>query len=218
MSGHVDDFLFGGSDTDQEWQSIRQKIKSRFQWSDWESKVFTQCGVQISQTEEGFELSQARYVEEHIEEIPLSAKRRRERNLPTSDREKSALRAALGRSTNRTPPVSRGGVTPFGGQPEYCGHYAKLRTNLLVQSAKARKDYTIKIRAFEPGEEICLYAWVDAGSQNRPDAGSTQGIVIGVGPLSLQNGELGHVNLISWHSNRIDRSCRSPGAARLRRQ
>ena len=58
-----------------------------------------------------------------------------------------------------------------------------------------------------------MYAWVDAGSQNRPDGGSTQGIVVGLGSSNMQNGELGHVNLISWHSNRIDRACRSPGAA-----
>ena len=216
VSGHVDDFLFGGSDTDEAWQEILRKIKARFQWGDWESKVFTQCGVQITQTEDGFELSQARYVEDHLEEIFLSAKRRQERHLPTTDREKSALRASLGALSwysQQTAPHLSAEVGLLLSEVSQSSVDTILRTNMLVQSARARKDYVIKIRAFEPGEALCVYAWVDAGSQNRPDGGSTQGIVIGVGPLSMQNGELGHVNLISWHSNRIDRTCRSPGAA-----
>ena len=47
ISGHVDDFLFGGSDQDTQWQEILTKIKGRFQWGDWERDTdgFTQCGV-----------------------------------------------------------------------------------------------------------------------------------------------------------------------------
>ena len=188
----------------------------RAAWGDWESGTFTQCGVQITQSEEGFELSQARYVEEHIEEIPISAKRRREKHLPTSDREKSSLRATLGALSwlaQQTAPHLSAEVGLLLSEVSKSSVDTILRTNLLVQSAKARKDYSIKIRAFHPEEELCLYAWVDAGSQNRPDGGSTQGIVVGLGSSNMQNGELGHVNLISWHSNRIDRACRSPGAA-----
>ena len=43
--------------------------------------------------------------------------------------------------------------------------------------------------------ETHFYAWVDAASQNRIDGGST------------------HVSPVSWHSTRIDRACRSPGAS-----
>ena len=88
-----------------------------------------------------------------------------------------------------------------------------IRTNILVQHTRARKDYKIMIHRFAPSEELCLYAWVDAGSQNRPDGGSTQGIVVGIGPKGLLKGDMGSVTLLSWHSNRIDRTCRSPGAA-----
>ena len=96
VSGHVDDFLFGGSEQDKEWQLILQKIQNKFKWGDWESGEFTQCGVQIRQLEQGFELSQKQYVEDHIQEIPLCASRRKCRDAETSEREKTQLRAALG--------------------------------------------------------------------------------------------------------------------------
>ena len=56
VAGHVDDFLFSGSSQDDEWKSKITAIKS--QWGDWESGSFVQCGVQITKTANGFELSQ----------------------------------------------------------------------------------------------------------------------------------------------------------------
>ena len=88
-----------------------------------------------------------------------------------------------------------------------------VRTNLLVQDTRARRDYKLLVHRFSSTEELCLYAWMDAGSQNRPDGGSTQGIIVGIGPKGLLQGDMGSITLLSWHSNRIDRTCRSPGAA-----
>ncbi|CAE7707318.1 RE1, partial [Symbiodinium sp. CCMP2456] len=63
ISGHVDDFLFGGRDDDEEWQEILKKIQERFKWGDWDKDQFTQCGVQIETTSQGFTLSQPKYAE-----------------------------------------------------------------------------------------------------------------------------------------------------------
>ena len=69
------------------------------------------------------------------------------------------------------------------------------------------------IHAFLRSEELAIYTWVDAASQNRRDGGSTQGILVGIRPQSMLNGELGKISLLAWHSSKIDRVCRSPGAA-----
>ena len=47
------------------------------------------------------------------------------------------------------------------------------------------------------------------------DGGSTQGILIRIGPAAMLQDELGPGRIfhIAWHSNKIDRSGRSPGAA-----
>ena len=95
ISGHVDDFLFGGSDKDKDWQDILDQIKAKFKWGDWEEESFVQCGVLIRQTEAGFELSQEQYIDS-ISEIPVGAVRRKERDAETTEREKGQLRALLG--------------------------------------------------------------------------------------------------------------------------
>ena len=95
VSGHVDDFLFGGKDGDALWEGKVQAIKEKFKWGDWESKRFTQCGVIVEQTAEGFELSQPSYLE-NLHEIGVNATRRKDTSQPTNDREKSQLRALLG--------------------------------------------------------------------------------------------------------------------------
>ena len=69
------------------------------------------------------------------------------------------------------------------------------------------------IHGFTPGAELGLVAWVDAAAQSRVDGGSTQGIVIGMVPRNLLHGEMCEVSLMSWHSSKIDRTCRSPGAS-----
>ena len=71
----------------------------------------------------------------------------------------------------------------------------------------------MKIHAFPETEELGLFAWVDAANQNRVDGYSTQGILIGLAPTTMLQGDLCQVTPVAWHSNRIDRACRSPGAA-----
>ena len=95
ITGHVDDFLFGGLTQDKEWQDIITQIKQKFKWGDWDQDNFTQCGVQIRRTSTGFELSQPSYLD-GTAEISVSAARKKESSLPTTDREKSKLRALLG--------------------------------------------------------------------------------------------------------------------------
>ena len=95
VTGHVDDFMFGGREDDKGWQHILQLIKDRFKWGDWEEDHFTQCGVQIDSVPEGFTLSQPRYLD-GLAEIPVCNSRKKQKGAPTNDREKSQLRALLG--------------------------------------------------------------------------------------------------------------------------
>ncbi|OLP95369.1 hypothetical protein AK812_SmicGene22510 [Symbiodinium microadriaticum] len=95
ISGHVDDFLFAGDSKDAGWCNILRKIQERFKWGDWDTDNFTQCGVQVKRVPEGFELSQPRYLE-GLAEIPVNSQRRKSLEDPTTEREKSQLRALLG--------------------------------------------------------------------------------------------------------------------------
>ena len=38
ISGHVDDFIFGGRDDCPVWQQLRKNIQDKFQWQEWSSR------------------------------------------------------------------------------------------------------------------------------------------------------------------------------------
>ena len=205
VSGHVDDFLFAGSDQDQEWQSILGKIKARFQWGDWEKDTdgFVQCGVKVLKTSEGYHLSQSQFIEA-LREIPLSASRRQARHDPTSEREKTQLRATLGSLSwlaQQTAPHISAPVSLLLSEVTRSSVDTIIRVNQLTNQVKKRKDH------------VMIINWVDAAPSNRPDGGSTQGIFVGLGPLNMMQGAVGGVTPVAWHSSKVDRVCRSPGAA-----
>ncbi|CAE7422915.1 RE1 [Symbiodinium sp. CCMP2592] len=215
VCGHVDDFLFGGKSEDTEWQQIISQIQQRFKWGDWDKNSFTQCGVQITKTATGFELSQPSYLD-GMSEISLSASRRKESCAATTDREKSKLRALLGGLSwhaQQVAPHTAAEVSLLLSEVNQSTVQTITKANRLFWNTKARKDHRMLIHAFAEDEPVALYAWVDAATDNRPDQGSTQGIFVGMGPESLLQGNLGGISPVAWHSSKIDRICRSPGAA-----
>ncbi|CAE7420984.1 RE1 [Symbiodinium sp. CCMP2592] len=215
ISGHVDDFLFSGDEEDAEWQRIIRNIKERFKWGDWDKDVFMQCGVQVTRGPGQFRLSQPNYVE-GIPEIPLNSSRRKQEKEDTTPYEKSQLRGLLGALSwhaQQVAPHLSADVSLMLSEVSKSKVSLINRANRLLSQVRARKDHAMIIHAFNESEELGAFAWVDAGSQNRPDGSSTQGILIGLAPVSMLQGEVGQVSLMSWHSNKIDRACRSPGAS-----
>ena len=214
ISGHVDDFLFAGGEGDSEWQAIIKRIQEKFRWSDWEESVFTQCGVLVRQTSEGFELSQPQYLES-ASEIPVNANRRKEKQAPITEHERSRLRTLLGAVSwhaQQVAPQWSAEVSLLLSEVAKGTVETIIRSNILLSRAKAQKDHIMKIHGHTT-EDMVMFAWVDAANQNRADGGSTQGIFIGMGPEAILHGEVGAVSPVAWHSNKIDRVCRSPGAA-----
>ena len=215
ISGHVDDFLFAGREDDAEWQAIIARIKEKFKWGDWDSGQFVQCGVLIVQDEEGFTLSQERYISE-LREIGMSSQRKRATTAGTTEKERSQLRALLGAVSwyaQQTGPQVSAAVGLLLSEVNHSTVQTIHRANKLLEQVRARKKQSLRIHRFPEDEELGVFGWVDAASQNRIDGGSTQGLVMGLAPMSLLRGELAKVSIIGWQSHRIDRTCRSPGAA-----
>ena len=215
ISGHVDDFIFAGSEKNVRWQQVLQAIKKRFEWGDWDYDDFVQCGVSIKRTPEGFELSQERYVNT-IKEIPVNATRKKQETQTTTEREKSQLRALLGAISwhaQQVAPHLSAEVSLLLSEVAQSTVSTITKANSCLRRARAQKGHAMKIHAFPETEELGLFAWVDAANQNRVDGYSTQGILIGLAPTTMLQGDLCQVTPVAWHSNRIDRACRSPGAA-----
>ena len=214
VTAHVDDFMFGGLAQDKEWQAKVEQIRSRFGWGSWEEDKFTQCGVLIETVPEGFVLSQPNYLSD-LREISLSTSRRKERTSDTTPWEKGQLRTLLGGLSwyaQQTGPHVAAEVSLLLSEVNVSTVETIVKANLLLHHAKGRKEHRILIHRCEQ-HDMQFYAWVDAASQNRVDGGSTQGILVGAASSALLQGAVCNVSMISWQSAKIDRTCRSPGAA-----
>ncbi|CAE7362999.1 RE1, partial [Symbiodinium sp. CCMP2456] len=88
-----------------------------------------------------------------------------------------------------------------------------IKANILLSTAKSRQKQKMKIHAFSKDDELTMVMWVDAANANRVDGGSTQGLFLGMTTKAMLKGEITPVTPVSWHSQKIDRACRSPGAA-----
>ena len=172
ISCHVDDFLFSGPEKDQSWNELLEKIKKEFSWGDWQQKEFTQCGVEIKQMDDySYQLSQPKYAE-RIKEIPVPATRKREVNSPTTDWERSQLRAALGALSWHAQQVSPHISAEVGlllSEVTESTVETILKTNKLVYATRVRKEHKIWIHSFSENMELGLYMWCDAAGQNRSD-------------------------------------------------
>ena len=215
ISGHVDDFLFSGPEGDELWESKLRAIKEKFKWGDWEAGKFTQCGVVIEQTKEGFELSQPSYLE-NLHEINVNASRKKDRSQATNDKEKTQLRALLGGISwhaQQVAPYLAAEVSLLLTEVSRSTIDTIVRANLLLENAKSRQKQKMKVHSFAKDDELTMVMWVDAANANRIDGGSTQGLFLGMTSKSMLKGEVTAVTPVAWHSQKIDRACRSPGAA-----
>ena len=215
VSGHVDDFLFAGKTGDTLWESKLQAIREQFKWGDWESGKFTQCGVLVEATSSGFELSQPQYLD-NLHEIGVNASRRRQKDEPTNERERTQLRALLGGLSWHAQQVAPYLAAEIGlllTEVTRSTVDTMIRANILLAQAKAKQGYKMQIHGHDPNSEVMFVAWVDAANGNRVDGGSTQGIFVGATATRIMEGDICDVSPVSWASQKIDRSCRSPGAS-----
>ena len=215
ISGHVDDFVFSGNEEHDGWNLITKKIQQQYKWSDWEQGNFVQCGVKVETLANGsYALSQEQYVED-LKFINVRAHRKKDKHAETDELEKSQLRALLG------------GISWHGQQvaPHVCAEVSLLlsevtkstietifRANKLLNQVKKMKTHRLLIPKVNL-ENFGLFAWCDAASQNRLDGSSTQGYIIGAASMGMSRGECCALAPISWHSSKIQRVCRSPGAS-----
>ena len=216
VSGHVDDFLFCGPPSCVFWKNICEKIREHFKWGTWEKGSFTQCGVHIKSLPcGGFELSQEQYIED-MKEIPISAERRKQMEAETTEREKTRLRAALGMLSwcaQQTCPHLSAAVGLLLSQVTCSVVRNLVEVNKLIYQTRSDKHHKLVIHGGLDLRRALIVCWADASSQNRVDGKSTQWMFVGLTDQALLDGAMCKVTPIAWHSAKISRQCRSPGAA-----
>lgn len=216
ISGHVDDFLFGGDWNNNIHLKLMGEIQQKFARGAWESTPFVQCGVRVIQQDNfGFTLDQEEFIGD-LKPIYINRDRGRKRDLPTTDAEKSQLRALLGslswlcNQTDFTHSVDVGFLISSVPTSTIDDIY---KANHLVHEIQ-RNPPKLILHGMTKGEPLDMIAWADAAWANRPDgSSSTGGLVFAAAPQSLRQGQLSDISLLSWRSYKIDRASRSPACA-----
>jgi hypothetical protein len=159
VSGHVDDFLFSGDETNSKWLKIMESIKAEYRWSDWECDDLIQCGVRVQREHDGsYALSQEKYVEE-LKYFDIRANKKKDKHGETDEMEKSQLRTLLG------------GVSWYAQQvaPQFLAEVGLLlsevsrstietlsRANKLLHQVKESKHHRVLIPNIQVGS-ICQF-------------------------------------------------------------
>ena len=214
VCGHVDDFMFGGRCDDPEWIGIRNQIRSRFKWGQWESGRFLQCGVLIEQQESSFLLSQPEYLDS-VSEIHINRARWNEPAAPVTPHELYQLRSVLGALSwhaNQVAPQWSAAVGMLLSKTCKGSVQEIIDANKLLRKAKMGQHQKLRIHGFGSAKPV-LAAWADAADSHRPDGGSTKGILVGWTDQALLDGDLTKISPLFWQSAKIQRTCRSSGAA-----
>ena len=211
VCGHVDDFMFGGDPKDSTWCQSKEKIQARFKWGQWESGKFLQCGVLIEQDGPSFWLSQPEYLDA-ISEIHVSRTRWNDLSAPVTQQELFQLRSVLGALSWHANQVAPQWSAAVGMLLSKANKGTVQEIVKLLRKAKLGQHQKLRIHGFGQSAPV-LAAWADAADSHRPDGGSTKGIFIGWTNEALVRGDLTQISPVFWQSAKIQRTCRSSGAA-----
>lgn len=190
ISGHVDDFLFSGCAADPVWVATEKAIKDEFKWSDWEEGRFVQCGVLIEQEQDGSYTMSQKHCVGSIPAINIRASRKRERNSPTDELEKTQLRGLLGGISwhcQQVAPHFAADVSLLLTEVNQSTVDTLFRANRLLDQVRNMKEQKLRIHKVDLNK-IILVSWVDAANQNRIGGGSAQGVIIGAASKELLTG------------------------------
>ncbi|CAK0910059.1 unnamed protein product [Prorocentrum cordatum] len=209
---HVDDFLLGGKETDPRWIEARKKIEERFKWKTWQTDEFMQTGVRIRQLPDmSFKMDQSEYIKT-IEKAVVSPERKKNKDAPTTDKEKGQLRAilgAIGWRSEQSGPMHSADTSLLLSTIPSSTVQTLLDTNRLVDRVREGADLPVVIHSHANAQVIVPIEWSDSSEANRPDGKSTKGLVTGMAPLRILQGDESDVSMISRKSGKIDRGCRS---------
>ena len=217
IHGHVDDFVFGGKEKCPLHGRLMKELQERFKWGTWEHGEFEQCGLMVKQRSDySISLSQGAFIRD-IEEIHMSRDRMRQGHMPTTEKEKSAMRAVVGSLSwlcGQTCFMFSVDVNFLASTIPESTVDDMIRTNKLIRDVKKWEKQEYVIHSFRLDQELVMAAWADAAWANRPNGkDSTEGIFIGMSTPKLEGGFEEDVTAIYWRSSKISRVCRSPACA-----
>ncbi|CAK9056882.1 Transposon Ty1-NL2 Gag-Pol polyprotein, partial [Durusdinium trenchii] len=215
VGGHVDDFMRAGDLSNDTWLKVRKDIDELYAWGSKKEENFRYTGLNVEvvnkNKERYVELNQDFYLED-LPPLAISDERLRlDPKTSLTDGEMAACRASLGALQ----------WTATQTQIQACARVNLLLTELTVnknmavaveinQLIKDLKKDPMQIRLWQLPHIDHWQQWVvvtmaDQAHANRPQGGSTGGILTCLGGPEQATGDAGKLNTISWRSWRLKR-------------
>ena len=215
VGGHVDDFMRAGDLSNDTWLKVRKDIDELYAWGSKKEENFRYAGLNVEvvnkNKERYVELNQDFYLED-LPPLAISDERLRlDPKTSLTDGEMAACRASLGALQ----------WTATQTQIQACARVNLLLTELTVnknmavaveinQLIKDLKKDPMQIRLWQLPHIDHWQQWVvvtmaDQAHANRPQGGSTGGILTCLGGPEQATGDAGKLNTISWRSWRLKR-------------
>ena len=208
---HVDDFLIAGRPGSKVYEQAEQQLREKFRFGKWSDAAdgMEFAGTWIQQ-KENFEitLSQEDYTMKFIEEIEVDKKRPHGADLTKN--EISAIRGALGTASWRATQSA----------PQYLADTSLLlgeinkgtvalihKVNKLIRDMRRNAQQKLIFPHWHGVslDDLAVISWADASNHNRSDRGSTIGILTGLAPKVILEGQETQVAVIQWKSGRTPR-------------
>eukprot|EP00435_Cladocopium_sp_Y103_P066005 s182_g28.t1 len=216
---HVDDFLIGGREDSVVFQNAMKELEQAYRWGKWQHDEFTFAGCHIHQDASyNIYVDQNEYSEKWMDEIDLSPERCRQPKSPATPNEISQLRGVIGTlawRSSQTSPHFQADVGLLLSEVPYATVDTLMRANKLVREVR-RSPHSLKFHSWGvPWTDLSVIVWADASNSNRPDKSSTMGIVAGLAPSGILNGERHPVSLLQWKSSKTPRQCLGSNGAEV---
>ena len=206
LGAHVDDSLTGGEG--QAYVAAITKLKARFPYRKWRVGAGEFCGVMYHQDPVTFEISyNQREYAQHLRPVPLSKERAKQRDLPATAREISALRGLNGAS-NWLANQSRPDLAVQVSMSQQAFPHPKvsdlLYANQLVHRARQFQEVEIKVRPVDL-DRVCICMHSDAAWSNAKEDRTQAGYFLAFSDKTLLENKSACWSPFHWRSYRLHR-------------
>ena len=214
---HVDDFLLCGDEKHPAWVQFLEDFHKSMKWSPWETPPLVHCGVQIEETYHNGLPGWFLHQKDFCSGIGQVIEDGNTKDLTESERHQ--CRAVLGAAQWRvyqTAPHHAAKLSHLQSVLPKADRKIIAEINKFVREIYGQRDLGLNIYDLQAQgpDDLVAVAWSDAALANRVDLSSTGGMLIGfVHRRMVEEGQRGHVNVISWGSSKLRRVCRSSLAA-----
>ena len=215
IGGHVDDFNRAGDLENEAWKKICKQVDDAYKWGTRKTQSFRHTGIDLEVCQRGedrwIQLSQDFYAET-LPDLAVSPERlRMDPKTPLSASETAACRASLGALQWLATQT----------QVLICSRVNLLLTELTVEKniqvakeindlVKETRQNPITLKLWQLPEvshwqDVTIITLADQAHANRPQGGSTGGLLTFIGGPQHAYGEAGKLSIVSWKTWKLRR-------------